>query len=212
MLKGCYREEKARRLSSNQAFSPNSVLWCIDMPWRRAGCSKWRIITDLRCPLGSTLSATPSWRSTVRETDPITDVSYRVYRLWHEYTSMQMMCCVHVQNFDVCLHDCKIEVGKGNIVDRVELFRFLPLPAEWRSKDRVMRKSFCSSVNSPFFSTDSFSKDSHKEPVWKDYKKWQSVPFTFLLEKYPRCLENTCTLLWISFSRMKWAGRRKWNV
>lgn len=95
MLKGCHRKEKARRLSSNQAFSPNSVLWCIDMPWRIAGCGKWRVITDLRCSLGSTLSAAPSWRSTMGETDPITDVTYRAYSLdmnAHPYKWMQYSC------------------------------------------------------------------------------------------------------------------------
>lgn len=145
MLNGCHRKEKARRLSCNQAFSPNS---CIDMPWRSAGCSKWRIITDLRCPLGSMLSAILSKRPTTGETDPITDVSHRACscsaRTWIHTHANELYSSEKLWFMSSWLQGRKGgRKQHGRYIS--ELFKFLPPPAEWREERRKEASGSCKS-------------------------------------------------------------------
>lgn len=152
MLKGCHRKEEARRLSSDQAFPPNP---CIDMPWRSAGCSKLRIITDLRCPPGNMLSATLSRRTTTRGTDPITDESHRVYscitQTWIHTHANELYSCAKLWFMSSWLQGWRSMRGKQHGGYISELFEFLPSPAECREERQVGHTKDCyANVNSPF--------------------------------------------------------------
>lgn len=75
---------------------------------KESGCGKWRVITDLRCPLGSILSAPPSRMSTMGETDSITDVSHRGLQLQCiDMTIHTNEHCIHVQNCEMCPENCE---------------------------------------------------------------------------------------------------------
>lgn len=96
-------------------------------PWRRAGCGKWRVIIDLRYPPRSILSAAPSMRPTMGETDPITVVSFSARRRCAQ--AWIHMDTIHVRNFDSRAHDCEAERGgESGLQMHFKAFRvFFPL-------------------------------------------------------------------------------------
>lgn len=180
------------------------------MPWRRAGRSKWRVITDLRCPLGSILSANPSKRSTVGETDPITDVSHGAYSC-SARTSIHARAnegCIHVHNCALCLHDCKAE-GERKAAVRIHFRAFQvsssPCWAERRRTERQVghAKGFRVTVNSPFpciHLVRSCTKARFEKPG-----KMQSVPLPlhFLCPPIPKHKHIV-----MNFSNPGWSEQR----
>lgn len=167
------------------------------MPWRRAGCGKWRVITDLRCPLGSMLSATPSRTPTMGDTDSITDVSHRAdscsARTWIHTNANELS--IHVQNCDLSLHDCKTE-GAKKAAFWIHFRAFSH--EDWRG---VQSGSCMCTLTFPLHSS---SENLPKSRVWK-VKCNQCLCISFGREPPPTNPQNTRTLWWISVSReMKW--------